>query len=573
MIKTIKRKSLKLSVCILFAIIICVVLTPSLSLAGGTTDSDIAENIFVYANDINDDQILLKVIPLDTLKDMAHGSGGTSDNTYYGSFIDKYKTPTYLEGKGLTIPELLDYAIENTAVTDADFLTYGGEDKIYFTCSDGASISYTYDELLGVNRYYFPALYNYWDSEEVCVSDVDAVLESRESVPVYLATESKGGRVFAGTSGDNISSYVEANDGVVSGCLTDELTDEDSLRLIAPQTEDDIENSTATYSDIKKWVYKIRLKMDSTSPIESLGTISEPTCTYTLDGDTLTITMDPNADDEDKNVSIYYSTIGGYSTTPVNLYTEPIVIENYNINKPFTIGIMAVEEGYVSSPKIKASSDDYIYPGIDPSFTYDLSAEKDTFTVDSAFDLDISLSSDINYTFYGAEYRISVPSAFRVDSFNAGDDWEYGVVNDTDDNTIITFTYLDAVGSVVNGESQLPVATITLTPCTSGDYTINVMEAIVTRSDATAYSDISASDLHITVEDNGGGVTLGDLNSDGNINSLDAVLLAKYRAGLIALTEQQMDAADLNGDGNVNALDGVLLAKYRAGLISTFTAS
>ena len=569
MIKTKRQKSLKLSV-ILLAIIICVVLTPSLSLAGGTTDSDIAENIFVYANDINDDQILLKVIPLDTLKDMAHGSDGTSDTTYYGSFIDKYKTPTYLEGKGLTVPELLDYAIENTAVTDADFLTYEGEDKIYFTCSDGASISYTYDELLGVNRYYFPALYNHWDSEEVCVSDVDAVLESRESVPVYLATESKGGRVFAGTSGDNISSYVEANDGVVSGCLTDELTDEDALRLIAPQTEDDIENSTATYSDIKKWVYKIRLKMDSTSPIESLGTISEPTCAYTLDGDTLTITMDPNVDDEDKNVSIYYSTIGGYSTTPVNLYTEPIVIEDYDINDQFTIGIMAVEEGYVSSSKITASSDDYIYSGEDPSFTYYLSVDEDTFTVDSAFDLDISLCSDINYALYGAEYRISVPSAFSVDSVNAGDDWEYGMVNDTDDNTIITFTYLDTEGSVVNGETQLPVATITLTPCTVGNYTVTVDEAIVTRSDATAYSDISASGLDITVEDNGSSVTLGDVNGDGSITIVDALYTCRAVNKSITLTDTQKVAADVNKDGSVTIVDALYICRYVNKSITSF---
>ena len=55
----------------------------------------------------------------------------------------------------------------------------------------------------------------------------------------------------------------------------------------------------------------------------------------------------------------------------------------------------------------------------------------------------------------------------------------------------------------------------------------------------------------------------GDLSGDGEINSIDAVLLAQYIAGW----DVELDgiAADCNGDGEINSIDAVLLAQFIAG--------
>lgn len=64
-------------------------------------------------------------------------------------------------------------------------------------------------------------------------------------------------------------------------------------------------------------------------------------------------------------------------------------------------------------------------------------------------------------------------------------------------------------------------------------------------------------------------VKKGDLNGDGDITSADAVMLARYLADLIDLTEKQLLAADLNGDGEITSADAVRMARYLAGLIES----
>jgi len=485
-------------------------------------------------------------------------------------FLTPIKTPTYLEGQGVTIPELLTYVKKNSLVADVGSLTYAGSDILYFTCCDGASVNFTYDALYGtelnpVNRYYYPALYDYWDSENVEVPDADeaTVLASGISAPVYLATVSKGGRVFASAGGTNISSYVTANDGVVSGCLAGQLTDEDALRLIFPQTASDIQSSTDTLSFIKKWVYKVRLKTAETSPIASLGTISNPTCTYTLDGTTLTITMSC----EDANASLYYSTIGGYTATPVNLYTEPITVENYDTSKPFTISVMAVREGYVNSTAISASSANYTDGEGAPSFTYALTSSDATPTVGTAFDLSVTLAADKDYTLYGAEYRVSVPAAYTVNSVTLGTGWQYGTATYANEATIVTFTYLNTTGTAETATTAVPVGSINLIPVTAGDTSVTVSEAIVTKSDATAYTNITAADSSFTVESN---ITLGDVDSDSYITMGDALQVCKTVAKVVTLNDDQKKAADVDKDGYITMSDALLICKYVAKVISEF---
>ena len=62
-------------------------------------------------------------------------------------------------------------------------------------------------------------------------------------------------------------------------------------------------------------------------------------------------------------------------------------------------------------------------------------------------------------------------------------------------------------------------------------------------------------------------VILGDVNSDGIVNTLDRVLLTRYLAGWDGYAEENVNliAADVNMDGIVNTLDRAILTRHLAG--------
>lgn len=66
---------------------------------------------------------------------------------------------------------------------------------------------------------------------------------------------------------------------------------------------------------------------------------------------------------------------------------------------------------------------------------------------------------------------------------------------------------------------------------------------------------------------------LGDTNSDGAINSFDALMIIRYATGSEALTASEIEAADVNGDGYVNSTDALYILHYAVGKINTFPAS
>lgn len=66
--------------------------------------------------------------------------------------------------------------------------------------------------------------------------------------------------------------------------------------------------------------------------------------------------------------------------------------------------------------------------------------------------------------------------------------------------------------------------------------------------------DPAKADASFTYE---AGYTLGDVNNDGKINALDAILILRAAVDLTNLNDVQEKAADMNGDGRVNALDAI----------------
>ncbi len=88
----------------------------------------------------------------------------------------------------------------------------------------------------------------------------------------------------------------------------------------------------------------------------------------------------------------------------------------------------------------------------------------------------------------------------------------------------------------------------------------------VETPDAASYS------LANAIQGGGDDVTLGDVNGDGEVNSGDALLIMKRKAGKLDtdFTEAQVKAADVNGDNDVNSGDALLIMKRKAGKIDKF---
>lgn len=59
----------------------------------------------------------------------------------------------------------------------------------------------------------------------------------------------------------------------------------------------------------------------------------------------------------------------------------------------------------------------------------------------------------------------------------------------------------------------------------------------------------------------------GDVNGDGRVNAVDAMLVLRAAAGLITLTDAQSAAADVNNDGGVDSTDARLILGYSIGKI------
>ena len=67
--------------------------------------------------------------------------------------------------------------------------------------------------------------------------------------------------------------------------------------------------------------------------------------------------------------------------------------------------------------------------------------------------------------------------------------------------------------------------------------------------------------------------TLGKVNGDARIDSLDALEVLKFVAELREFTETERAAADVNGDGKIDSLDALDILKYVAELIDSFKGS
>ena len=102
-----------------------------------------------------------------------------------------------------------------------------------------------------------------------------------------------------------------------------------------------------------------------------------------------------------------------------------------------------------------------------------------------------------------------------------------------------------------------------------------VFEAILTNGADFATSEAGHAYIveqilnALTIIDNRTGL-LGDADSDGDVDNVDAMLVLQYDAALIGENDLDLSVCDVNGDGLVDNVDAMLILQYDALLIEVF---
>ncbi len=65
------------------------------------------------------------------------------------------------------------------------------------------------------------------------------------------------------------------------------------------------------------------------------------------------------------------------------------------------------------------------------------------------------------------------------------------------------------------------------------------------------------------------GKKFGDVNSDGKIDTTDAMYILQFTIGK-APEDMDAEVADTNGDGGTDTTDAMLILQYAVGMISEF---
>jgi hypothetical protein len=336
-------KKFKGILCVLLVIVMALGAIPycgGFTAEAKTSSSAAAENVFFYVTNSDGEDVLLKVMPLDELIGLSHGqlsgvaTGSDTGENYYFSATDNLPAAIYAEGRGFTLPELVGYVKDHCNAFSSPDITFTGNDRIYLMATDSYGTynrNWTYSQLYGVSRYYFPGLFDTtdgWNSgweisgggygptssdpmplsvynsqyaaDDEFHSDKLDVFNSGIPTAAILAPISASGRIAS-----EIASEVAAHGGAVTGCLEDSLTTETALTLYLPQSEDVLMTGNRTAYHNFKWIYNMKLEMASKPDIQPLGTVAAPSAEVSMspDGYTMNVAMDCATEGAD----IYYS--------------------------------------------------------------------------------------------------------------------------------------------------------------------------------------------------------------------------------------------------------------------------
>jgi hypothetical protein len=431
-----------------------------------TTASAAAERVFFYAASSSGEDVLIKIIEMNDLIAIAHGQlsnityGTDTGTNYYYSYTDNLPTTGYGEGRGFLLTEFVGYVKSVSSVLGVQSLTYSGDDTLLLMATDSQGSynkDWTYNELYGEERYYFPDFYGAsgWNERweisgtnaegeainlkgisleeynsayragDSYSSSKDAVFAGGERMPVILSPVSYAGRTNASADTTNevgISDYIDANNGVVTGSLAGvvntDAAEAYSLRLFIPQTHADLMCGHRTAFDNFKWIYNVKLADAVLPNISSAGTVAAPTYSVEMSADNKTayITMQCST----PGASIYYSVDTGDALSsagaPQYLYTGAVAVnaEGIDLNEtPLKFYMTAVREGWSDNGIISVS-----YPPAAPAF-------KTIYSSDAGEDLvyQVSVNNSVWQAWASGLSRaeIKAPSSAQFSVLGAGD--------------------------------------------------------------------------------------------------------------------------------------------------------
>lgn len=125
-----------------------------------------------------------------------------------------------------------------------------------------------------------------------------------------------------------------------------------------------------------------------------------------------------------------------------------------------------------------------------------------------------------------------------------------------------TITYNAQNGSGVDMRNG--VAVLTMKKSGASQSIISEPKAIATKDASGALSPITKP---IVTDDPYGGYALGDVNGDGKINTLDAMLTLRTAVGVVDLDASQKVRADIDGNNKINTMDAMLILRRAVGLL------
>jgi|GEM_PF-1780173 len=404
--------------------------------AAKTITSAPAEQLFFYVTNDQGQDVLLKIVSLEALEELSHGqlsqvlSGEDTEVDYYYAYTDNLPATGYAEAAGFTLPELVEYIKGVSPAPGAATIAYSGGDIMSFMATDSQGSymkSWSYNTLYGVTRYYFPGMLDTangwqrgWELTEdiakygISLEEYNATYKNEDNyyqakrnafstgteTAVILAVDSYAGRTAYTDGGTEagLLELIEANNGVVTGCLADVLDRECVLRLLIPLTEADLMCAHRTAYDHTKWIYNIRLNMAAPPAVVAAGTVAAPIAQVAVNGDTMTLTLSCTT----PGAEIYYSVRNSDDAldsagAPQTLYDDPIQVDisGRDLNaSPVRFDMTAVREGWADAGIVNSQ-----YPLAAPAFKTVYSAN---IGQDLKFEATGSVSSETWLSWTGA---------------------------------------------------------------------------------------------------------------------------------------------------------------------------
>jgi len=252
---------------------------------------------------------------------------------YNYSILDKFVTPVHQEASGFTVLEFVKYALANSTDEEVRSISeiFEGEDQISFWEMDDTQFddvdTYTYEDMYGVKRYNFPALYEYWNFTNQTYTDVDAIWESGEEVQFLLSVVAFSQRFIDTDEKYNATDSSQSDFDMENLWTSQEKLDtQRTVRLMVGMTEQELYAKTSTAHNARYWICDMLMKTDYTLDIESKGTVKTPTY-YIVDGD---------AFDDDQYESGYYYYFFECEDEFANLYyNHNLTNQSYMPTEPY----------------------------------------------------------------------------------------------------------------------------------------------------------------------------------------------------------------------------------------------